>query len=155
MVHQPTPTRPLFPEVSPRFRAALAWEAMQARLERRPTCPLKPEATITLDGTVYAVEQREIGGFDSLSGKAKWTVTITSHDTGRSVEFGPCWWTQRRAKDGTVQQRYTSPAGKHGSWTDMVTALVALAAAQQASTLPLTNPVTGVVSVPVRIGGAA
>lgn len=124
------PTRPAFPEVPVRFRAALAWEAMHARLEQRPTCPLNPETTLTLDGTVYAVEQREIGGFDPMSGKAKWTVTVTSHATGRRVEFGPCWWTQTRAKDGAVKQKYTSPAGKHGNWTDMVTALVALAAAQ-------------------------
>jgi len=117
-------------EVDGRFRAALAREYLQARLERRPTCPLHVAATIEVDGDVYAVQEVEIGGFDTLSGKAKTTITVTQHSSGRCAEFGPCWWTQRRAKDGTVKQRYTSPTGKHDSWTAMVTALVALAAAQ-------------------------
>lgn len=127
------PTRAAFPvstEVDGRFRAALAREYLQARLERRPTCPLHVATTIELDGDVYAVQEVEIGGFDTMSGKSKTSVTVTQHSSGRSAEFGPCWWKQTRAKDGSVKQKYTSPAGKHDSWTDMVTALVALAAAQ-------------------------
>ena len=117
-------------QVNPRFSAALAREYMQARIERRLACPLHPEATVEVDGDVYAVEQQEVGGFDTMSGKARWTIVLTQHRTGRAVTFGNCWWKQTRAKDGTVKQRYTSPAGKHSTWTDMAEALAALAAGQ-------------------------
>lgn len=129
------PARAAFPvstEVDGRFRAALAREYLQARLERRPACPLHVAATIEQGGGVYAVQEVEIGGFDTMSGKAKTTLIVTAHSSGQAAEFGPCWWKQTRAKTGAVKQTYTSPAGKHGSWTDMVTALVALTAARLA-----------------------
>lgn len=120
--------------VNPRFTAALAWEHLQARIEQRPACPVpckdRPITTVHHGGDGYSIEEREIGGFDTMSGKAKTTITVTQHSTGRAQDFGPCWWKQTRAKDGTVKQRYTSPAGKHEHWSDMVAALVALAASR-------------------------
>ena len=114
-----------------RFRGHLAREYMQARLERRPMCPLRPLQTLEYAGEGYGIERLEAGGFDTMSGSGRYTVTITAHESGKAVES--VWRKQRRNKrTGHATVRYTTPAGPFAEWDDVVQALVASAAGQLA-----------------------
>lgn len=118
-------------EVNPaRFRQSLAMSYARAELLGAPLCPLSGERR-TIGGRTYAVRETECGGFKVESGSAKWNVTFTDLATGRSWTVMGARAKTRRAKDGTVRHRYSHPSvGSHGTWADLITALLTQQQAQ-------------------------
>ena len=114
-----------------RFRASMPRAASYARLHRHIAghCPLNPMQTVEHDGTVYAVERLENGGFDTLSNTAKDEITIVSHANGQAVTFPQVIRKLRRNKtSGAVTVRYNASTGNYSEWDELIAALVAEAA---------------------------
>lgn len=118
-------------EVNPtQFRASLAMAYADAALFGTPICPLQGERR-TIQGRVYAIRETEAGGFKAESGSAKWNITFTDLDTGRSWTVLSAWAKTRRAKDGSVRHSYSHKSvGTHGTWADLITALITQQQAQ-------------------------
>lgn len=109
----------------------------------QPT-PLPQNATLAVNGDVFGVREMRQG--NEYSRTERYHLIVTRLSDGQVIARhqlivkGESFSVTGFKTVGTMKAAY---------------ALVLEHAAQQASTLPLTNPVTGVVSVPVRIGGAA
>lgn len=137
-------------------RVNLALAYSDARLYGTPMCPVKPTAVITHQGETYAVEQHSYSG---LSKTEKYWLTITRHATGKSLSYNVVRKYRQSKKTGhtTYHVNLVGFRGIKGwsNWDAAFAAVVAMAAPRLADTLTLTNPITGSVQVPVRIGGAA
>lgn len=113
-----------------RFRGRLAAAHGDARHERVPLCPLRPDAWVTHEGTRYAVEWM-LFRFGSMSPTQVYALRVTSCASGEWVDFDQVIRRTRRSrKTGKVSTRYHSPAGGHASADEVQLALVALAAAR-------------------------
>lgn len=146
-------------ETRRRFFQKLAQAHAQAKHERRPLCPVKPGAFVELHGHLYATEWQSDG---PLSKTMSCTLIVTDCETGVRVLVPVMRKERTSRKLGTTTVRYNL-TGVEG-WDSRAAAeqgLVAHVAPQLASlagvpvALTFSNPVTGPVQVPVRMGGLA
>lgn len=139
-----------------RFFSAKAHATTDARLYRVPFCPVKPDAVIEHQGETYAVEVR---GWTGLSKTETLTVTVTRHATGAYTEYlvVRAYRTSKRTGLTRVNVNLLHQKGRLPGWKGWDAAyagLVELAAGKLAG-IVATNPVTGPVVLPFRVGGAA
>lgn len=139
-----------------RFFAAKAHAVIDARLCGIPFCPVKPDAVIEHQGETYAVE---LSGWTGLSKTERLTVTVTRHATGQRAEFDVIRTYRTSKRTGAtgvnvnlMHQKGKTPGWK--GWDAAYAALVELAAGKLAGVVA-SNPVTGTVVLPFRVGGAA
>ena len=141
MIHQTTPR--------------LAHAYADARLTGLPLCPLKPDARIEFEGTIYALE---VSGYTGTSKTERLTVSIISEDTGRRRDIDVVRSYRQSKRTGSTSahiNRLGAPKGTKGwkGWDAAYAALVELAAPHLRG-LVAHNPVTGAVVIPFRVGGS-